>query len=190
MHRCASLRPARVASAQRRPACEAETGQVDPRGVPSIGPSLSGHVDRSVHQVARVSRPLAGPHVRSGPPEQLTLDLAGHRRAHPTMPSRAPRRGPPPHLRTSGQTRPAYQLGSAAGLQHLPDNPAPARVPRPSQPSLGRPLGSPTPHTSSRSMIGAMSSHSFMATIWVSKYHQSCMARAALVRAPGQPWGH
>ena len=96
------------------------------------------------------SRPSAGPPRRSAPRRGRPLDLADHRRAHPTPARPPPGRRPTPTL---GKTRPPGPAHPSQGpprlSEHPPDDPAPRprTQTQPTRPRTPARLPQPTPRT-------------------------------------------
>jgi DDE superfamily endonuclease len=92
--------------------------------------------------------PRLDPPAPARPRRRRPLDLAGHRRAHPTTPRPRVGRRPAPPLGTSRPTGPAHPVQGPPGVsEHPPDHPAPG--PRtetlPTRPRSPTRLPKPTP---------------------------------------------
>ena len=82
------------------------------------------------------------------PSRRRPVDLADHRRPHPTPPRPPPRRGPPPALGTPGPTPPAHPRPGPAGVSQPPPEDRPSRQctqTRPTRPRTPTRLEKPPP---------------------------------------------
>ena len=83
------------------------------------------------------------------------LDLAGHRRAHPTTPGPPAGRRPAPTLGTPAPPDRLTPARVRRGFRNIrPTTPLPARAPKPSRPGPGRPPGSRNRHPATSHDVG------------------------------------